>query len=90
MRRNAESRKKDVMEELIAKSKFYKAEKQKQRDDDEDMLDKLDSDFKAISQGGLLSSALRKAVGHMKPTPRRLHKPRLPSRRMSTTRGPEL
>ena len=60
--------KKDVMEELIAKSKFYKAEKQKQRDDDEDMLDKLDSDFKAISQGGLLSSALRKAVGHMKPT----------------------
>ena len=60
--------KKDVMEELIAKSKFYKAEKQKQRDDDEEMLDKLDSDFKAISSGGLLSGALRKAVGHMKPT----------------------
>ena len=60
--------KKDVMEELIAKSKFYKAEKQKQRDDDEEILDKLDSDFKAISSGGLLSGALRKAVGHMKPT----------------------
>jgi nucleolar protein 14 len=60
--------KKDVMEELIAKSKFYKAEKQKQREDDEEMLDKLDSDFKAISSGGLLAGALRKAVGHMKPT----------------------
>jgi len=60
--------KKDVMEELIAKSKFYKAEKQKQRDDDEDMLDKLDSDFKSVTSSGLLSGALRKAVGHIKPT----------------------
>lgn len=60
--------KKEVMEELIAKSKFHKAEKQKQREDDQYTLDKLDADFKVISQGGMLSSALRKAVGHMKPT----------------------
>ena len=55
------------MDELIAKSKMYKAEKAKQRDDDEELLDKLDADFRVISQGGLLQ-ALRKAVGHLKPT----------------------
>lgn len=60
--------KKDVMDELIAKSKFHKAEKQKQREDDDNTLTQLDADFKEISQGGLLAGALRKAVGHMKPT----------------------
>ena len=60
--------KKEVMDELIAKSKMYKAEKAKQRDDDEELLDKLDEDFKVISRGGLLQGALRKAVGHLKPT----------------------
>ena len=60
--------KKEVMDELIAKSKMYKAEKAKQRDDDEELLDKLDADFRVISQGGLLQGALRKAVGHLKPT----------------------
>ena len=39
------------MDELIAKSKMYKAEKAKQRDDDEELLDKLDEDFKVISRG---------------------------------------
>ena len=67
---NTERRKtkKEVMDELIAKSKMYKAEKAKQRDDDEELLDKLDEDFKVISRGGLLQGALRKAVGHLKPT----------------------
>ena len=60
--------KKDVMDELIAKSKFHKAEKQKQREDDDNTLTQLDAEFKEISQGGLLAGALRKAVGHMKPT----------------------
>jgi nucleolar protein 14 len=60
--------KKEVMDELIAKSKMYKAEKAKQRDEDEELLDKLDADFRVISQGGLLQGALRKAVGHLKPT----------------------
>ena len=62
--------KKDVMDELIAKSKFHKAEKQKQREDDDNTLTQLDAEFKEISQGGLLAGALRKAVGHMKPTKR--------------------
>ena len=67
---NTERRKtkKEVMDELIAKSKMYKAEKAKQRDDDDELLDKLDEDFKVISRGGLLQGALRKAVGHLKPT----------------------
>ena len=67
---NTERRKtkKEVMDELIQKSKFYKAEKAKQRDDDEELLDKLDADFRVISQGGLLQGALRTAVGHLKPT----------------------
>ena len=60
--------KKDVMDELIAKSKFHKAEKQKQREDDDNTLTQLDAEFKEISEGGLLAGALRKAVGHMKPT----------------------
>ena len=52
--------KKEVMDELIAKSKMYKAEKAKQRDDDEELLDKLDADFRVISQGGLLQGSCEK------------------------------
>ena len=48
------------MEEIIAKSKMYKALKAKQREEDEKELDKLNDEFKALVQvrgregGGLL------------------------------------
>jgi nucleolar protein 14 len=52
--------KKEVMEELIQKSKYHKAQKTKQREADEDMLDKLDDDFKTISGAGLFRQVLSK------------------------------
>jgi nucleolar protein 14 len=59
--------KKEVMEELIAKSKYHKGQKTKQREADEDALDKLDDEFRTISSAGLFRAALAKGVGHLKP-----------------------
>ena len=59
--------KKEVMDELIDKSKYHKAERAKQRERDEDLLDKLDDEFKEISGAGLFRAALSKGVGHLKP-----------------------
>ncbi len=39
---------KEIMQEVIAKSKFFKAEKQKNKAVQEDTTDKLDEDFKSI------------------------------------------
>jgi len=61
--------KKEVMQELIDKSKYYKAEKAKRKEADEDLLDKLDDDFRSISGAGLFHAALSKGVGHLKPAP---------------------
>lgn len=47
--------KKEIMEEVMAKSKFYKAERQKTKDDDEDIRDELDKelpDIIAMLRGG--------------------------------------
>ena len=46
--------KKEVMDELIRKSKTHKAERllARRREADEDLLDKLDEDFKHISADG--------------------------------------
>lgn len=44
------------MEELIAKSKFYKAQKAKEKEQDVDLLGSLDEQFKELTQKGLLAS----------------------------------
>ena len=36
------------MEEIIAKSKAYKAMKQKQKEDDENAMEKLDADYRNL------------------------------------------
>jgi|LauGreSBDMM110SN_4_FD.fasta_scaffold1048339_2 nucleolar protein 14 len=36
------------MEEIIAKSKAYKAMKQKQKEEDEDAMEKLDADYRQL------------------------------------------
>ena len=59
--------KKEVMDELIRKSKTHKAERARRREADEDLLDKLDEDFKHISADGGFRAALSKGVGHLKP-----------------------
>jgi len=59
--------KKEVMEELIAKSKRGKASRARQREADEDLLDKLDDAFRKISDSGAFNAALAKGVGHLKP-----------------------
>ena len=59
--------KKEVMEELIAKSKRGKASRARQREADEDLLDKLDDAFRKISDSGAFDAALAKGVGHLKP-----------------------
>lgn len=41
--------KKEIMEEIIAKSKMYKAEKRKEKDERDEMLEQLNSDFADIS-----------------------------------------
>ncbi|ACO65607.1 predicted protein, partial [Micromonas commoda] len=64
---NRRKTKKEVMDELIDKSKYHKAERARQRERDEDLLDKLDDEFKEISGAGLFRAALSKGVGHLKP-----------------------
>ncbi|KAK9802968.1 hypothetical protein WJX73_000915 [Symbiochloris irregularis] len=58
--------KKEVMEEVMAKSKAFKAAKQKQREDDFDETDALDSTFTSLMQGGMLSGII-KAKGDKQP-----------------------
>ncbi|KAL6599524.1 hypothetical protein ACP70R_045661 [Stipagrostis hirtigluma subsp. patula] len=48
--------KKEVMMEIISKSKFYKAQKAKEREEDEHLVDKLDSDFASLAQTQALLS----------------------------------
>lgn len=53
---NKHKSKKEIMEEIIAKSKFYKVQKAKEKDDDENLKEKLDKDFTSLVQAeGLLS-----------------------------------
>eukprot|EP00741_Cyanophora_paradoxa_P002224 tig00000571_g2156.t1 len=53
--------KKEVMEEIIAKSKHHKAEQRKQREERDELLEKLDLEFDSIR--GLLSSSKRGGAG---------------------------
>ncbi|KAF8722066.1 hypothetical protein HU200_022698 [Digitaria exilis] len=48
--------KKEVMMEIISKSKYYKAQKAKEREEDEHLVDKLDSDFASLAQTQALLS----------------------------------
>ncbi|ERN17817.1 hypothetical protein AMTR_s00047p00175730 [Amborella trichopoda] len=53
---NRQKTRKEVMEEIISKSKFYKAEKAQQKEDDENLMDKLNTDFTSLAQSdGFLS-----------------------------------
>lgn len=51
--------KKEAMEELIAKSKYFKAQNQKEKDEDEDFREKLDLEFRQLSESDALLSLLR-------------------------------
>ena len=48
-----------VMEEVMAKSKKYKAEKQHQREEDLNETEALDNQFKALMEGRLMAGLLR-------------------------------
>ncbi|PRW57304.1 Nucleolar 14 [Chlorella sorokiniana] len=52
--------KKEVMEEIIAKSKAFKAERQRQREEDQDETDALDDQFKALLGDRALLGLMRK------------------------------
>ncbi|KAL6893493.1 hypothetical protein ACP4OV_007591 [Aristida adscensionis] len=54
--------KKEVMMEIISKSKFYKAQKAKEREEDEQLVDKIDSDFAALAQSQALLSLTESTV----------------------------
>ncbi|KEH41125.1 Nop14 nucleolar-like protein [Medicago truncatula] len=51
---NRHKTKKEVMNEVIAKSKFYKAEKAKEKEKDEDLLEELDKDFTSLAHSEAL------------------------------------
>lgn len=51
--------KKEIMEEIIAKSKFYKAQKAKEREEDAELKDRLDQEFAALAQSQALISLVR-------------------------------
>uniref|UniRef100_A0ACD5V2I2 Uncharacterized protein n=1 Tax=Avena sativa TaxID=4498 RepID=A0ACD5V2I2_AVESA len=53
--------KKEVMSEIILKSKFYKAQKAKEKEEDEHLVDKLDSDFALLAQTPALLSLTESA-----------------------------
>ncbi|KAK3164565.1 hypothetical protein QOZ80_1AG0021210 [Eleusine coracana subsp. coracana] len=55
--------KKEVMMEIISKSKFYKAQKAQEREEDERLVDKLDSDFASLAQSQALLSLTESAKG---------------------------
>lgn len=56
---------KQIMEEIIAKSKAYKALKAKQREEDEQELDKINDEFKQLVRSAALRGLL-KAPGENK------------------------
>ncbi|KAK1268297.1 hypothetical protein QJS04_geneDACA005298 [Acorus gramineus] len=51
---NNHKTKKQVMEEIISKSKFYKAQKAKDKEEDESLMEKLDNDFTSLAQSEAL------------------------------------
>ncbi|XP_066386724.1 uncharacterized protein [Miscanthus floridulus] len=53
--------KKEVMTEIISKSKFYKAQRAKEREEDEHLVEKLDNDFASLAQTQALLSLTESA-----------------------------
>ncbi|KAJ0980144.1 hypothetical protein J5N97_008399 [Dioscorea zingiberensis] len=53
---NNQKTKKQVMMEIIAKSKYYKAQKAKDKEEDEHLMEKLDEDFRSLAQSEALRS----------------------------------
>ncbi|XP_072988128.1 uncharacterized protein [Typha latifolia] len=51
--------KKQVMMEIISKSKYYKAEKAKDKEEDEHFMEKLDEDFSSLAQTDALLSLMQ-------------------------------
>lgn len=51
--------KKEIMEEIIAKSKLYKMQKAKEKEEDAELKDQLDKDFAALAQSQALISLVR-------------------------------
>lgn len=60
---NRHRSKKEIMEEVIAKSKAYKAAKREQREDDINETDKLDSDFQSLLDDKSLLGLMMKKKG---------------------------
>ncbi|XP_077226917.1 nucleolar-like protein [Tasmannia lanceolata] len=48
--------KKEVMEEIISKSKFYKAQKAKDKEEDDHLMEQLDKDFTSLAQSEVFLS----------------------------------
>ncbi|KAH7291504.1 hypothetical protein KP509_29G019800 [Ceratopteris richardii] len=51
--------KKEIMEEIIAKSKFYKAQKAKEKEEDMKLKEQLDKDFAELAKSQALTSLVR-------------------------------
>ncbi|CAN6470713.1 unnamed protein product [Victoria cruziana] len=56
---NRQKTKKEIMEEIILKSKFHKAQKAKEKEDDEQLIKQLDEDFKSLAQSVVIHSLIR-------------------------------
>ncbi|CAM0946596.1 unnamed protein product [Alopecurus aequalis] len=59
--KHGQKSKKEVMSEIILKSKFYKAQKAKEKEEDEHLVDKLDSDFALLAHTPALLSLTESA-----------------------------
>ncbi|XP_068665548.1 uncharacterized protein [Aristolochia californica] len=53
---NKHKSKKEVMQEIISKSKFYKGQKAKDKEEDEQLMEQLDKDFTSLAQSEALLS----------------------------------
>ncbi|KAG8383019.1 hypothetical protein BUALT_Bualt05G0140300 [Buddleja alternifolia] len=53
---NRHKSKKEVMEDIITKSKFFKAQKAKEKEENEEFIDQLDKDFTSLVQSEALLS----------------------------------
>ncbi|XP_059648722.1 uncharacterized protein LOC132294765 [Cornus florida] len=54
--KNRQKTKKEVMDEIISKSKFFKAQKAKDKEENEQLVDQLDKDFSSLVQSEALLS----------------------------------
>eukprot|EP00897_Mesotaenium_endlicherianum_P006282 jgi/Mesen1/5682/ME000288S04895 len=55
--------KKEVMDEIISKSKFFKAQKAKEKEEDHDLLAQLDTDFRHLAESQAIARLARPKKG---------------------------